>query len=100
MEPDDFLYTFTEELMKESHDLTALGESKTQEQQERLSLLTEKLSKLADSRQNRRETLRWLEKRLGYSACKVQDLNQLSFEEKGLICQLTWQSWENLLWAL
>ena len=34
MEPDDFLYTFTDELRKESHDLTALGESKTQEQQE------------------------------------------------------------------
>ena len=30
----------------------------------------------------------------------MQDLNQLSFEEKGLICQLTWQSWENILWLV
>ena len=53
-----------------------------------------------ENRQNRRDARNWLQDKLGYKARKVQDLNQLSFEEKGLICQLTWQSWENLLWTL
>ena len=29
-----------------------------------------------------------------------ENIGEVSFEEQGLICQLTWQSWENLRWTL
>ena len=36
---------------------------------------------------SRKETLHWLCDKLGYKPRQVQALSQLSFEEKGFICQ-------------
>ena len=80
--------------------MTVLGERCTEGQQGRVGVLQAKVALLADSAADRRKTLNWLQQRLDWRARIVQDLNRLRFEETGLICQLTWQSWENLLWTL
>ena len=99
LEPADVLTAFTLDLQAEQKDLADLGDSLTEEQKNRKGVVDKKLTLLAEKEENRRKTRDWVCDQIGYKARKIQDLNQLSFEEKGMIMRLTWQSWENLLWT-